>query len=272
MGTNNWIFALSLALLAGLATGLGGLLVLLFRTTNKKFLSVALGFSAGIMIYISFMEILPDAKSNLMQSMGAKTGGWVTLLAFFAGILLIAAIDKLIPTFENPHEIHSIEEIEKCEIFPQSQKHKLMKTSILTALAITIHNFPEGLVTFMSGMSEPKLGIAIALAVAIHNIPEGIAVAIPVYCATGSRKKAFYYSLLSGAAEPLGAVFAFLFLSRYMNDTVMGIVFSAIAGIMIYISFDELLPTARQYGEHHLTIYGLLSGMLVMGISLLLLF
>jgi ZIP family zinc transporter len=147
-----------------------------------------------------------------------------------------------------------------------------MKTSVLTAIAITIHNFPEGLVTFVSGMSQPKLGIAIAIAVAIHNIPEGIAVAIPAYCATGSRKKAFLYSLLSGAAEPIGAVFAFLFLAPYINELMLGLIFAGIAGIMIYISFDELLPTARQYGEHHLTIYGLLSGMLVMGISLQFLF
>lgn len=270
MESNNLILALTLSLLAGLATGLGGLLVLLFRTTNKKFLSVALGFSAGIMIFISFVEILPDAKSNLILSIGKEAGGWTTILAFFSGILLIAAIDKLIPSPENPHEMHNIEEIETCNVTLSA--HKLMKTSVLTAIAITIHNFPEGLVTFMSGMSEPKLGIAIALAVAIHNIPEGIAVAIPVYCATGSRKKAFLYSLLSGAAEPLGAVFAFLFLAPFINEMVLGLIFAGIAGIMIYISFDELLPTARQYGEHHLTIYGLLSGMLVMAISLQLLF
>ena len=270
METNNWIFALTLSLCAGLSTGLGGFLVLLFRTTNKKFLSVALGFSAGIMIYISFMEILPDAQSHLILSMGEKTGGWITLLAFFTGVLFIAVIDKLIPTFENPHEMHMIEEADECEVSAEAQR--LMRTSILTALAITIHNFPEGLATFISGISQPKLGIAIAIAVAIHNIPEGIAVAIPVYCATGSRKKAFYYSLLSGAAEPLGAVLAFLFLAPYINEMVLGFIFAGIAGIMVYISFDELLPTARLYGEHHLTIYGLLSGMLVMGISLLLVF
>jgi zinc transporter, ZIP family len=270
MESNNWILALTLALLAGLSTGIGGLFVLLFRTTNRKFLSVALGFSAGIMIFISFMEILPDAKAHLVAGLGDEKGGWMVLVAFFAGILLIAAIDKLIPAPENPHEMHNIEEVDRCDVTIKA--HKLMKTSILTAIAITIHNFPEGLVTFMSGMSEPKLGIAIAIAVAIHNIPEGIAVAIPVYCATGSRRKAFVYSLLSGAAEPLGAVFAFLFLAPFINELVLGFIFAGIAGIMIYISFDELLPTARQYGEHHLTIYGLLSGMLAMGISLQFLF
>ncbi len=269
MENSDWILPLALSLFAGLSTGLGGLFVLLFRTTNKKFLSVSLGFSAGIMVFISFMEILPDAKVHLVAGMGEKAGGWATLLAFFMGILLIAAIDKLIPAYENPHEIHNIEEADKCEV--TLSPHKLMKTSFLIAIAITIHNFPEGMVTFISGMSELKLGIAIAVAVAIHNIPEGITVAIPVYCATGSRKKAFFYSLLSGAAEPLGAIFTFIFLSSYINETVLGLLFAGTAGIMIYISFDELLPTARKYGEHHLTIYGLLSGMLVMGVSLLLL-
>lgn len=269
MGVETWILALILALLAGLSTGIGGLFVLMFRTTNKKFLSVALGFSAGIMIYISFMELLPDAKKHLGNTMGEDQGGYLALVAFFIGIALIAAIDKFVPERENPHEIHNIEEIEKCDIVPGA--HKLMKTSVLTAIAITIHNFPEGMATFVSTVSQVQLGVAVAIAVAIHNIPEGIAVAIPAYCATGSRRKALLYSLLSGAAEPLGAVFAFLFLAPYLTNTLMGLMFAGIAGIMVYISFDELLPTARQYGEHHLTIYGLLSGMLVMGVSLQLL-
>jgi len=266
MGIDNWVPALILSLLAGLSTGIGGLFVLMFRTTNKKFLSVALGFSAGIMIYISFMELLPDAKVHLGDGLGAEKGGYIALLAFFLGIVLIAAIDKFVPEGENPHELHNIEEIEKCDVVPGA--HKLMKTSVLTAIAITIHNFPEGMATFISTVSEINLGIAVAIAVAIHNIPEGIAVAIPAYCASGSRRKAFLYSLLSGAAEPVGAVFAFLFLAPYLTNTLLGLMFAGVAGIMIYISFDELLPTARQYGEHHLTIYGLLSGMLVMGVGL----
>ena len=266
---NNWTIALILSLAAGLSTGVGGLLVLLFKTTNKKFLSVALGFSAGIMIYISFVEILPDARIHL-NTISAEAGGWLSLLAFFLGIFLIAIIDKLIPSYENPHEMHTVEEADSCVI--PAETHMLIKTSIMTALAVTVHNFPEGLATFVSSVNEPKLGAAIAIAVAIHNIPEGIAVALPVYCATGSRRKAFYYSVLSGAAEPLGAICAFFFLWPFLNAIVLGFVFAAIAGIMIYISFDELLPTARMYGEHHLTIYGLLSGMLVMGIGLLIMF
>lgn len=270
MQYSNLILPLVLSLFAGLSTGLGGLFVLLFRKTNVKFLSVALGFSAGVMIYISFVEILIEAKVHLVKSMGEKTGEWLVLFAFFAGIMLIALIDKLIPEPENPHEVHKIEEADICVMSNKSQK--LMKTSMLTALAVTVHNFPEGLATFVSGISQPKLGIAIAIAVAIHNIPEGIAVAIPVYCATGSRRKAFLMSLLSGLTEPLGAILAFLFLAPFINDVVFGLLFAAIAGIMVFISLDELLPTAREYGEHHLSIFGLIAGMLVIGISLLLVF
>lgn len=155
-----------------------------------------------------------------------------------------------------------------CQYSDTAATHNLMRTSILTATAITIHNFPEGMATFISGISQYKLGVAIAIAVAIHNIPEGIAVAITVYGATGSRRKAFLFSILSGITEPLGAILAFLFLAPFISEMLLGILFAAVAGIMVYISFDELLPTARQYGEHHLAIYGLLAGMLVMGISI----
>ena len=266
MEISNWGLALILSLFAGLSTGLGGLFVLLLKTTNKKFLSVSLGFSAGIMIYISFMEILPEAKFQLISEMGENAGGWITLASFLIGIILIAAIDRLIPSYENPHEIRQIEEA--CQYSGNTETQKLMRTSILTATAITIHNFPEGMATFISGISQYKLGVAIAIAVAIHNIPEGISVAVPVYCATGSRRKAFLYSILSGITEPLGAILAFLFLAPFISETLLGILFAAVAGIMVYISFDELLPTARQYGEHHLAIYGLLTGMIVMGISI----
>lgn len=267
MGDNSVLFALGLSLFAGLSTGLGGLFVLLFRRTNPKYLSFALGFSAGVMIYVSFVEIYPEARSHLVAGMGEGVGDWVVLLSFFLGIGLIALIDKLVPEFQNPHEARKIEDVQQYEM--DVKKEKLMRTSIMTAIAISIHNFPEGLATFVLGIDSKAMGIIIAIAVAIHNIPEGIALAIPVYSATGSRKKAFLLSLLSGLAEPLGAVLAWLVLAPFINDTIYGIVFAAVAGIMVYISFDELLPTAREYGEHHLSILGLIGGMVVMGISLL---
>lgn len=261
--------AIGLSLFAGLSTGIGGLCLLIFRRINTKILSVALGFSAGVMMYVSFVEILPEASRLLGRTLDAKKGDWITFIAFFAGIFLIAIIDKLVPEKDNPHEPQSVEQLDACGFGQNSQK--LIKTGKLAALAITIHNFPEGLATFVSGMNDISLGIAIAVAVAIHNIPEGISVALPIYCATGNKKKAFMMSLASGLAEPAGAIIAFLFLAPLLNDVLFGIIYALIAGIMVFISLDELLPSAREYGEHHLAIFGLIGGMIVMGLSLLLL-
>lgn len=187
-------------------------------------------------------------------------------------MILIATIDKFIPSTENPHETRKVEEINNLEDFSPDDKNKLIRMGTFTALAIAIHNFPEGLATFTAAMHDPNLGIAIAVAVAIHNIPEGIAVSVPIYCASGDRKKAFKLSFLSGLAEPIGALFGYLFLFRIFSNTqiFMGILFGAVAGIMVFISLDELLPTAREYEETHLSIYGLIGGMMVMAVSLLL--
>ena len=219
------------------------------------------------MIYVSFVEIFVKAKDALTSELGDVLGTWATVGGFFFGILFIAVIDKLIPSTENPHEVHTVEEMDG-----NSEEHKnnLMRMGLFTALAIAIHNFPEGLATFTAALSDPNLGIPIAVAIAIHNIPEGIAVAVPLFYATGSRRKAFKWSLLSGLSEPIGAIVGFLLLYRFFNDTVFGLIFAAVAGIMVYISLDELLPSAREYGEHHLSIYGLISGMAVMALSLLL--
>jgi len=260
--------AFGLTLFAGLATGFGSALAFLARRTNTKFLSVALGFSAGVMIYVSFVEIFPKAKEPLVAELGRAGGYWVTVLAFFGGIVLIGIIDKLVPSFENPHEVHGAEEMnlpEKAEKF-----RKLYRMGLFTALAIAIHNFPEGLATFVSALTDTKLGIAIAVAIAIHNIPEGIAVSIPIYYATGSKNKAFVYSFLSGLAEPVGALVGYAVLSWFFNDIVFGVLFAAVAGIMVFISLDELLPTAGRFDEHHLAVYGVVAGMAVMAVSLLL--
>lgn len=265
--TSSVIFAFSLTLFAGLATGLGSVLALFTDRTKTKFLSVALGFSAGVMIYVSFVDIFQKAQDALVAGLGEKAGSWATVGGFFLGILFIALIDKLIPETENPHEVHTVEEMDgKCEI----HKENLMRMGIFTALAIAIHNFPEGIATFTSALYDPKLGASIAIAIAIHNIPEGIAVAVPVFYATGSRWKAFKLSFLSGLSEPLGALVGYLLLHRLLNETVFGFVFASVAGIMVYISLDGLLPSAREYGEHHLSIYGLIAGMAVMAVSILL--
>ncbi len=266
----NVLIAFGLTLFAGLATGIGSALAFFAKRTNTKFLSSALGFSAGVMIYVSFVEIFIKAKDALTGALGDTAGTWATVTAFFSGIFLIALIDKLVPSFENPHEVRGIEEMGNKRATTQNQDPKLMRMGIFTALAIAIHNFPEGLATFAAALADPTLGLSIAIAIAIHNIPEGISVSVPIYYATGSRKKAFFYSFLSGVSEPLGAVIGYVVFFRYFNDLVFGILFATVAGIMVFISLDELLPSAQKYGEHHLSIYGLVAGMIVMALSLLL--
>lgn len=262
------LFAFGLTLLAGLSTGIGSALAFFAKRTNTKFLSIALGFSAGVMIYVSLVEIFVKAKEALVADLGIVAGNWATIGGFFAGVFLIAIIDKLVPSFENPHEIHLIEEID--DKGQKKDLSKLMRMGVLTALAIGIHNFPEGLATFMAALKDPSLGIAIAVAIAIHNIPEGIAVSIPIYYATNNRKKAFTWSFISGLAEPIGALVGYFILMQFISDVLFGVVFASVAGIMVFISIDELLPAAREYGEHHLSIYGLIAGMVVMAISLVL--
>lgn len=261
---NNIGLAFLLTLFAGLSTGIGSCIAFFAKKTNTKFLSVSLGFSAGVMIYVSMIEIFQKAQNALSVPFGTKTGTLVTIISFFSGMLLIAVIDKLIPSSENPHEVKSVESMTA----NVPGKSKLMRTGIFTALAIGIHNFPEGLATFVSALQAPMLAIPIVVAIAIHNIPEGIAVSVPIYYATGDKKKAFFLSFASGLSEPVGALVGYLLLMPIMSETVFGILFAAVAGIMVFISLDELLPSAREYGEHHLSIYGLVAGMALMAVSL----
>jgi zinc transporter, ZIP family len=267
--TNTLLLAFGLTLFAGLSTGIGGLLACCTKRTNTKLLSVALGFSAGVMIYISFVEIFKEAKEMLILEFNEPIGHGIAILAFFGGMLVAALIDRLLPNIENPHEIHHVEEMANKK--EAKRQRKLLRMGFVTCIAIAVHNFPEGLVTFASALQDLSLGVVIALAIAIHNIPEGIAVSIPIFYATGSKKKALTYSFLSGFAEPLGALVGYFTLSYFFNGTALGILFASVAGIMIFISFDQLLPTAREYGEHHLSLYGLIGGMAVMAVSLLLL-
>jgi ZIP family zinc transporter len=261
---NDVWFAFGLTLFAGLATGIGSLIAFFASRTNTKFLSLSLGFSAGVMIYVSMVEIFVKAKDALVAAKGVQMGNWVTVIAFFCGMILIAAIDRFVPKQGNPHESKKLEEASSA-----AKDDSLLKMGTFTALAIAIHNFPEGIATFTSALQDPALGIAIAVAIAIHNIPEGIAVSVPIYFATGSKKKAFKLSFLSGLSEPVGALVAYLILMPFLNDVMFGIIFAAVAGIMVFISLDGLLPAAKKYDEGHLSIYGLIAGMAVMAISLL---
>jgi ZIP family zinc transporter len=255
-------FAFLLTAVAGLSTGIGSLIALLAKKTNKNFLSLSLGFSAGIMIYVSFMEMMPTAISGLSEVYGNKLGTLYLILSFFGGIILINIIDFLIPESVNPHEAHGVEEMQG--------ETQLKRTGVMVAVSIAIHNFPEGIATFTSALTSLDIAIPITVAIAIHNIPEGIAVAVPIYHSTGNRKKAFWYSFLSGLSEPAGALLAFFFLFRFWTPMLNGIILAVVSGIMVFISLDELLPAAEKYGKHHLSITGVVMGMLVMALSLLL--
>ncbi|MCD8044047.1 MAG: zinc transporter ZupT [Tannerellaceae bacterium] len=257
------LIAFGLTLIAGLSTGIGSILAFFTKRTNTKFLSTALGFSAGVMIYVSFMEMMPDAKESLTQFHGERTGTLYMLLAFFGGMGFINLIDFLIPEDNNPHEIQNVEQLNKS---PEG----LGKTGMLVALSIAIHNFPEGIATFTSALNSLEIAIPITFAIAIHNIPEGIAVSVPIYQATGNKKKAFWLSFLSGMAEPVGALVGFFILLPFWTPSIHGLILAAVSGIMVFISMDELLPSAQKYGEHHLSIIGLVGGMLVMAASLFL--
>jgi ZIP family zinc transporter len=246
--------ALILSAIAGLSTGIGSVIAYFIKKPKMIYLSLSLGFSAGVMIYVSFVELLPEALENVGQVFG--------IAAFFLGILFIAFIDIIIPEKENPHSYSGLSENVKND-------KTLMRTGLFTALAIAIHNFPEGLATFGTALGDLKLGIIIALAIAIHNIPEGISVSIPIFYATYNKNKAFLYSFLSGVAEPVGAILGFLILMPFLTEGILFSLLAFVAGIMVYISLDELLPIAHQYGHSHIVIIGVIVGMFVMALSLM---
>ncbi len=250
-------FALLLTALAGLSTGIGSAVAYFIRTPKSSYLSLMLGFSAGVMTYISFAELLKTSIDEI--------GFGPANLAFFVGIAFIAAVDMAIP--------HDYEEEREGEARLEGVKPKgLMRAGVFAALGIAIHNFPEGVVTFASAATgDTTLGIAVAIAVAIHNIPEGMAVSVPVYYASGSRKKAFLYSFSSGLAEPVGALIAYAILLPFLTPALLSASLAFVAGVMVYISLDELLPMAHKYGRSHLVISGVGAGMLVMAVSLFLL-
>jgi ZIP family zinc transporter len=293
-----WI-AFGLTLFAGMATAIGSVIAFTARRTNYRFLSVSTGFAAGVMLYVSFVEIFYKGLGALQEAYGEPWGHWVNAASFFGGMCLIGIIDNLIPSAENPHEIHSEKEtaplhdasaplpdfgaVGRTGRAPEGvhdhagREGRLLRMGLFTAFAIALHNFPEGLATFLAALQNPSLGLAIAVAIALHNIPEGISVSVPIFYATGDRKKAFVYSVLSGLAEPVGAGLGYLGLRLVLGGEaavipppVMGVAFAGVAGIMVYISLDELLPTSRAYGRGHDSLLGVAGGMVVMALSLLL--
>lgn len=266
MTLSSIFFAFGLTLFAGLATGIGGLIGVAKKAPGARFLAGSLGFSAGVMLYVSFGEIFPKAVEELSGVWGTVGGNWAAVGAFFGGIIVIGIIDRLVPDSINPHEPSTVGDGAEGD----ERRQRMMKMGVMTAIAISIHNFPEGFATFISGLTDPTVAIPVAFAIAIHNIPEGIAVAVPLREATGSRKRALGWATLSGLAEPVGALVGFLLLMPFLGPVALGISFAGVAGVMVFISVDELLPTAVSTGKHHTAIYGLIAGMAVMAFSLLL--
>lgn len=268
------VIAFLLTLLAGLSTGLGSGIAFFAKESKTGILSFGLGFSGGVMVYISLVEILKKSQQFVARAATPDFASWIVIGSFFLGIAITSLIDKAVPEQKNPHEARCDKDVDKLrtakEISDKSSSDSLLRTGVLTALAIAIHNFPEGLVTFLSALVDPYLGVSIAVAVAIHNIPEGISVSVPIFYATGNKKRAFAYSFSSGLSEPAGALVGYFLLRPFLNEIIIGVLFAAVAGVMVFISFDELLPAAREYGKGHTAILGVVLGMAVMATSLLL--
>lgn len=260
---NKYVIALILTLMAGMSTVLGGFLTFFVRRNSMKALSIGLGFSAGVMIYVSLTAIMLDAQHMLQLSFSAHSAAVIAFFSFFIGIAIAVLIDYFMPDhietdlFSAPHNYdHS--------------HHKIKRAGLITAIAVAVHNFPEGMATFLVSSQNITLGIPVAIAIAIHNIPEGIAIALPIYHASGQKRQAIFYSFLSGIAEPIGGILGFILLKTIMPESMVGAMFAAVAGIMVYISFDTLLPMAIEYGENHHVITGILAGMFIIGLSLIL--
>ena len=260
---HNYAIALLITFLAGLATAIGSVVAFILKRDNLKALSVGLGFSAGVMIFLSFTDIIPSA-GEMLKTNFPNNHEWIVYGGFIVGILVAILIDMFIPDPIPEQDLLNPDKVVDAE-------HRIKRAGLLTAVAICVHNFPEGMATFLSASHDLTLGISVGLAIAIHNIPEGIAVALPVYHATGKKRYATLYAALSGITEPIGAVIGMILLHFFLPQIMVGIAMAAVAGIMIYISFDTLLPLAKEFGNWHLSMVGIISGMLFIWISLLLL-
>lgn len=257
LGGGHFLVALGVCAAAALSTVLGGLLVLVARKPSARLLAFGLAFAGGAMVYVSLVEIFWKAEQGFAEIHDPKTAYIYATLAFFAGVLLLIAVDRFVP---NPHGAMS----SNCD-----QAHA-RRVGLLAAFAITAHNLPEGLATFLATLDNPVLGIPLAAAIAIHNIPEGVSIAIPVYYATGSKQKALLATGLSALAEPVGALVGYAVLAPFLSPGVFALVFGMIAGAMVFLALDELLPSAKRYSQGHEAVYGMVTGMAALAASLVL--
>lgn len=247
--------ALALSVGAGLATFIGAFFVFFAKNKSEKVLCISLGFAGGIMLSVSFTDLFPNAEKLLGNAAGYKLGVIFSVLFLSVGVILASLLDRFVP-----HQEYN-------EVTGDKPHNNLFKVGFVSMMAIGLHNFPEGVATFMAGYQDMNLGISIAIAIALHNIPEGISVAMPIYFATGSRKKVFKYTILSGITEPLGALLAYLVLKPFINDFILGSIFALVAGIMIYVCIEELLPSSRQYGHNKEALISTLVGICVMPLT-----
>ena len=240
MFDNNSLFPLLLSTIAGLSTVLGAIIIFFTKSRNEKFLTFALGFSAGVMIAVSFTDLFPTAQTILFMLIGA-------IMAYLIDLLIPEGNSNKIAQYDNNFDI--------------------FRVGLVSTIALMIHNFPEGIATFVSGYQDTTLGITVTLAIALHNIPEGIAIAMPIYFASKSRAKALKYSFISGMAEPFGALIAFICLKPFINDLILGIIFAVVCGIMLYISFAELIPSSQKYGYSKIALISIFLGFCVMPLT-----
>ncbi|MEM7651442.1 MAG: zinc transporter ZupT [Pseudomonadota bacterium] len=256
----NVITALLICVAAAAATMIGGFSVFTTRDSNPRILAFGLAFAGGAMVYISLVEIFWKSLSSFSEIAPDKQAYTQATIAFFAGVAILALIDRLIP---NPHNRLTVPDGE------ESKKY-LKRVGLLAALAITVHNIPEGMATFFAALEDPVLGSSLAFAIAVHNIPEGVSIAIPVYYATQNKKLTLLACSVSAIAEPLGAILGYLVLAPFLSAYVFGAVFGAIAGAMVFLAMDELLPTAKRYASGHDSVYGMVIGMACIALSLVL--
>ena len=258
---NNYILPLILTLCAGMSTLLGGFVTFFIKRNNLKALSVGLGFSAGVMIYVSLGNLMGEASEMLTAYYSVIPAKALSFAGFFIGIIIAIIIDYFIP---DHIETDFLNNQNKCK-----QRHRIRRAGLITAIAVTLHNFPEGMATFLVSSQDLRLGIPVAIAIAIHNIPEGIAIALPIFHANGKKRLAILYSFVSGISEPIGGLIGVLLLKTIMPEQAVGFMTAAVAGIMVYLSFDTLLPLSREYGENHHVIIGIITGMLIMSLGLI---
>ena len=257
------LWALLLPLISGLTTVIGSIIVFFTKRQSPKFLSFCLGFSAGIMVVLALSDLMPESAEAFINHFGGEhlAALW-SVLFLVAGMGLAILFDKMVPGGEHPHH-HADLPFEEVP-----HKHKLMRLGVISVIAIALHNIPEGIATFIASYNNTMLGVSLTFAVIAHNIPEGIALAAPIYYSTGKKSKAFLATLFAGLALPLGALLTWLFLAPVINDFLLGSMYALVAGLMIYISFDELLPAARENGDQgsHLSLYGILTGIVLMAL------